>query len=404
MTGNTNRRLRVFAVTQIAASFMLLAGAGALLKALMTLQAMNPGFNTRNVLVVDVPTMSFGKTPEQVREFYREVRRRVGAVSGVDNVAIGSGVPWRDAGNFGPGFSFSVAGRVRENGEDDPRARLRAVTPGYFAALGIPMMAGRAFNDEDRQGNERVVIVSQSIAQRFFSNQNAVNGHMMWTDNVMKFIGVPLDPVRIVGVVPDIDDENIEPQPTMTVYHPSEQQFGGNRLFVHARMDPHGLVPTVTRTIRDLASDQPVERAATLEDVRSEVLSPMRLNTIVFGGFAGVALAIAVVGVAGVLAFSVSGRTREFGVRMAIGSQPSAILSGVLREGAIMAVLGIAAGAVGGYALQRLVASFVDKVTLPGVLPIAVSAVILLTAALIASLLPAARAARVDVIQALRSE
>jgi len=141
-----------------------------------------------------------------------------------------------------------------------------------------------------------------------------------------------------------------------------------------------------------------------LEEVRSEVLSPMRLNTIVFGGFAGVALAIAVVGVAGVLAFSVSGRTREFGVRMAIGSQPGAILSGVLREGAVMAAIGIVAGAVGGFALARIIASFVEKVQLPGTVPVIASAVILLLAAIVASLLPAARAARVDVMQALRSE
>jgi len=313
-------------------------------------------------------------------------------------------VPWRDAGNFGPGFKFSVDGRVRENGEEDPRARLRAVTPGYFAALGMPLMDGRDFNDNDRQGNERVVIVSQSVAQRFFPNQNAVNGRIMWTDSVMKFIGVPLDPMRIVGVVADVDDENIEPQPTMTVYHPAEQQFGGNRLFVHAQTDPHALVPIVTRTIRELASDQPVERAATLDDVRAEVLSPMRLNTIVFGGFAAVAVAISVVGVAGVLAFSVSGRTREFGVRMAIGSQPGAILSGVLREGAVMAVFGIAAGAIGGYAIARIVASFVEKIMLPGALPLIAAAFVLLAAAVLASLLPAARAARVDVMQALRSE
>src|SRR5262249_28129296 len=155
------------------------------------------------------------------------------------------------------------------------------------------------------------------------------------------------------------DDESIEPMSVMTVYHPSDQQFGGNRLFVHARTDPHALVPAVTRTIRDLASDQPVERAATLDDVRAEVLSPTKLNTIVFGGFAGVALAIAVVGVAGVLAFSVSGRTREFGVRLAIGSQPRHILTGVLVEGTIMAAFGVAAGAVGGFVLARLAGSVI---------------------------------------------
>jgi putative ABC transport system permease protein len=404
MTGNANRRLRLFAVTQIAASFMLLAGAGALLRTLLALQSMNPGFDTHNVLAVDVPVMSFGKTPEQVRGFYRDVRAKVAALPGVDQVALGTGVPWRDAGSFGPGFQFSVVGRVRENGEDDPRAKLRAVSPGFFATLGLPLVAGRDFTDEDRLGNERVVIVSQSVAQRFFPNQNAVNGHMTWTDPVMKFIGISPEPNRIVGVVPDIDDENVEPQPTMTVYHAAEQQFGGSRLFVHARNDPHPLVPVVTRTIRELARDQPVERAATLEDVRADVLAPTRLNTIVFGGFAAVALAISVVGVAGVLAFSVSARTREFGIRMAIGSQARTILTSVLGEGFLMAGLGVAAGAVGGFVLARVVSSYVTTLTLPGVVPIVGAAALLLLAAVVASLLPAARAARVDVMQALRAD
>src|SRR5206468_7878726 len=124
-----------------------------------------------------------------------------------------------------------------------------------------------------------------------------------------------------------VDDEHVVPEPAMTVYHPMDQEIGGGRLFVHAKMDPYALVPAITKVIRDLASDQPVERAATLDDVRAEVLSPNRINALVFSGFAGVALAIAVVGVAGVLAFSVSARTREFGIRLAVGSTPSALLA-----------------------------------------------------------------------------
>ena len=153
-----------------------------------------------------------------------------------------------------------------------------------------------------------------------------------------------------------------------------------------------------------LSADQPVERAATLEDVRAEVLTPDRLNAVVFGGFAAVALAIAVVGVAGVLAFSVSGRTREFGIRLAVGSQPRHLLRGVIAEGAVIAVAGVVAGALGGFVLARLAGSYLGDVQLPGVLPVVGSALVLLAAAVVASVLPAARAARVDVMQALRSE
>ena len=200
ITGATNRRLRMFAVTQIAASFILLAGAGMLLKTLLALQAARPGFETANVLAVNLPVSSFGRTPEQVRGFYREVQRRLTSVPGVERVAFGSTVPWRDAGNFGDGFQFSVEGRTRENGQDDPRARFRSVSPGFFAALGMPILAGRDFNESDRLGAENVVIISAGLAQQLFPGQDPLNRHLMWTDGVMKFIGVAPDARRIVGI------------------------------------------------------------------------------------------------------------------------------------------------------------------------------------------------------------
>jgi ABC-type antimicrobial peptide transport system permease subunit len=170
------------------------------------------------------------------------------------------------------------------------------------------------------------------------------------------------------------------------------------------RADPYALVKPISRIMRNMSADQPVERAATLEDVRAEVLSPDRLNAVVFSVFATVALLIAVVGVAGVLAFSVSGRTREFGIRLAVGSQPKHLLVRVIIEGATMAIAGLAAGFACGYALAHLAGSFLADLKMPGALPVAASALILLVAAVTASVIPAARAARVDVIQALRTE
>jgi putative ABC transport system permease protein len=215
---------------------------------------------------------------------------------------------------------------------------------------------------------------------------------------------VKTEPRRIVGIAADVDDENVVPGPAMSVYHPFEQEIGGGRLFVHARADPYGLVPPITRIIRELSPEQPVEQAATLDDIRAEVLAPDRLNALVFGGFAAVALTIAVVGVAGVLAFSVSARTREFGVRLAIGSAPRQLLTRVLSEGAVIAGAGIAVGAVGGLVLARAVGAYVPDVKIPGLLPIAGAAVVLVAAAILASLMPASRASRVDVIKALRAD
>jgi putative ABC transport system permease protein len=397
----TNRRLQVFAVTQIAASFLLLAGAGMLVTTLFALQRQQSGFRG-NVLAVNVPVVSYTRKPEVIAAFYREAIRKISQLPGVEQVALGTVVPWRDPGFFAA--QFMVEGYRKANGEEDPRAQFRTVSPGFFSALGVRMIAGRDFSDADRRDGERVVIVSQSLAARMFPNLDAVNRKLMWTDPVTKFIGVSNDPRRIVGIVPDIDDEHVVPAPTMTVYHPMEQEMSGGRLFVHAKMDPYTLVPSITRVIRDLASDQPVERPATLDDIRAEVLSPTRINALVFSGFAGVALAIAVVGVAGVLAFSVSSRTREFGVRLAIGSTPSALLVRVLKEGAIIGVSGIVAGVIGGVVLARVVSRFVTEVELPGALPLASAAAVLIAAALCASLMPAARASRVDVISALRGD
>src|SRR5580704_13858420 len=407
ITGSTGRRLRIFAITQIAASFMLLAGASMLLKTLLAMQAAQTGLDTRHVLAINVPAISYGKTPQQIVDFYKESMRRIDALPGVNKTAFGIVVPWRDAGSFGPGFAFSADLHVKGPGEEDPRAQLRTISPGFFAALGVPIIAGRDFNELDGKNNkDPVVIVSETLAKRMFPNQDAVNRHVFWTDPVIKFIpGISTAPHRIIGVTADIDDEHVVPGPLLTVYSPMDEGpiFGG-RLFIHTTANPYSLVTPVTRIVRDMSVDQPVERAATLEDVRAEVLTPDRLNTVVFGVFAGVALAIALVGVAGVLAFSVSARTREFGIRLAIGSQPRQLLAGVIAEGAIMAVAGIAIGAAGGYALARLAGGYFQDMQMPGAVVAVVSALILLAAAVIASALPAARAARIDVIQALRAE
>ncbi|MGH9332633.1 MAG: ADOP family duplicated permease [Vicinamibacteria bacterium] len=404
ITSGTNRRLRLFAVTQIGASFMLLAGAGMLLATLLALQAARTGFELANVLAVNVPVISYERDPKELAVFYREALRRIAELPGVEHVAVGTAVPWRDAGIFGPGFQFSVEGYAKADGEEDPRARFRTVSSGFFAALGVPIIAGRDFTDADRQDSEPVVIVSQSVAQRMLPTQEALNRRFLWTDPVMEFIEVSTGPRRIIGVVADVDDENIVPGPAMSVYHPVEQEIGGGRLFVHARTDPYALVPPITGIIRELAPDQPVERAATLEDVRAEVLAPDRLNALVFGGFAAVALTIAVVGVAGVLAFSVSARTREFGIRLAMGSAPRGLLTSVLGEGAWIAGAGIAAGVAGGLVLAGLAGGYIPDFRIPGALPLVGAAMILVAAAILASLVPAARASRVDVIQALRSE
>ncbi len=401
--GSSTRRLRVFAVTQIMASFLLLGGACVLLKTLFVLEQSRPPFDTSKVLAVNLPVLSYGKTPEQISQFYRDVKQRVATIPGVETVSEGFTVPWSNDRSQTISFSFAATGARRADGQDY-RAHFRSISPSYFQTLGLPIIQGRDFNDGDREGAERVVIISQSLAQSLYPGQNALNRKMWWTDGVMKFIGISGEPRRIIAVVPDIDDENIIPSPAMTIYQPIDQEGWSGRLFVRARQDAYSLVPAITQTIHQMSNDQPVEKATTLGDVRFEVLSPNRLNAIVFGGFAAVALLISIVGVAGVLAFSVNSRTREFGIRMALGAQPRTILTSVISEGFTMASIGVGAGIVVGIVLARVASRYVAQIDQPGLLAFAGSAFIILAAAVLASAIPAARAARVNAVEALRAE
>ena len=400
ITPGTNRRLRIFATAQIACSFVLLAGAGMLVATLTALQTANTGYDMRQVLAIDVPTSATGFDGAGRGELFREATRRISELPGVQGVAAGLVVPWRDRG-FSVNVQFAVEGYKPADGEENPTARLRAVSPGFFGVLGVPVLSGRDFTDEDRSDTEPVAIVSQSVAQRLFPNADAVNRRLSWATR-----GTP-QPRRIVGVVADVDDQNVVQGPTLTIYEPIRGGRLGSlasRLFVRAAGDPYALVPSVTRAIRQISADQAVERPATLEDVRAEVLTPERLSMFVFSALGGMALLIAVVGVAGVLAFSVSARTREFGIRLAVGSTPRNLQTGVLRDGVRIAAIGIAAGAAGGYALVSVAEWLFGNVQLPGAWPVIGAAMVLIGAAIGASLMPATRASRVDVLQALRSE
>jgi putative ABC transport system permease protein len=404
ITGSKNRQ-RAFVITQIGASFILLAGASMLVTTLLELQKTETGLDSRHALAINVPAVFNGKTPAQVVEFYKEVIRRVEALPGVNKTAFGMVAPWRDAGS-GPTLQFCADGHDHSAGQEDPRAQYRVISPGFFAALGVPILQGRDFDERDSRNGEPVAVISQTLAQRMFPGQDPINRHLFWTDPVLKVTrSSPPKPQRIVGVVADIDDVHIVPEPTVTIYHTFEQgPLYRGRLFIHTEVNPYSLVTPVTRIIRDLSADQPIERAATLEDARAEVLGPQRLNSVVFGVFAAVALSIAVVGVAGVLAFSVSARTREFGIRLALGLQPGRLFKDIIAEGAAMATVGVVAGAILGFVLARVGHSYFADLTMPGVLPAAASAIVLLAVALAASMFPARRAARVDVIQALHTE
>ena len=304
VTAGSRRRIRVFTVVQVAASFLLLASAGVLLTTLRSMQTAQPGFETGHVLIANLPLISDGRTPQQVAQFYQEAQRKVSALPGVEGAATAMWAPWLDRRYLSFTLQFAVEGRKGESGTDDLRARFRFVSPGYFATLGIPLLEGRDFTEADSKDSELVTVVSKSVAQQLFPGQDALNRHIMWTDPLIKVAGISPKGRRIVGVLADVDDANILPQHNLTIYQPFAQgPLFGASLLVRSGKDPLALVPSITKTIRAAAATQPVEHASTLEDVRTEVLANNRVNAIVFGGFAILALAISVIGIAGVLAF-----------------------------------------------------------------------------------------------------
>ena len=405
ITGSTSRRLRVFAVTQIAASFVLLAGAGMLLKTLLALQAAQTGFDTRHVLAMNVPVMSYGRTAIRLLVSTRtrcDASRRCRAW-----IASQSAPPFPGATRV-PSVPGSSSRRTATSARPAKTIRARGSAPcrpGSSRRSACRSSPGAISTIADRRDGE---------PGRHREPEPGA-AHVPESGR-----GQPPHHVDRSG------DEVHRRQPRAAAHHRRRGRYRrrergagpgadrvsplragadvGGRLFVHARADPYALVPPITRIIRDMSADQPVERAATLEDVRAEVLTPDRLNALVFGGFAAVALAIAVVGVAGVLAFSVSGRTREFGIRLAIGSQPRHVLTGVIAEGAVMAAPASSQARRAGSRWRSLAGSYFPDMRMPGAVPVAGSAAVLLAAAVVASVLPAARAARVDVMQALRSD
>src|SRR5262245_32090323 len=342
--GSTKRLQRALAGAQMALSFVLLTIAGVLLRSLLALQAIDGGFATRDVLAVDVPIVPF-RTEEQTRVLYQEFQRRLARLPGVRSVAVGSMVPWRDFGLTLAAFEFTAEGQAIE--PRPLRARLRSVSPGFFPTLGIALLAGRDFTEADRAGSERVVIVSETLAKRAFPGRDPIGRHISWTDARARFIDLSGEPRRIVGVVADIRDESPSLPALLTVYHPFEQELSGGRLFLNASANPDGLVADVRRLVRELAADQPVERAKTLEDIKAELLAGDRLNALFVSALSAVALALAALGVASVLALSVQSRFPEFAVRLAIGASPNRILRGVLLEAVAMAAAGMAVGLAG---------------------------------------------------------
>ena len=398
-TGSPGRRRaqRALVVSQLAASFTLLIGAGLLTRSLIQLYAVDPGFDLSNVLSLQAPDFT-GFNRERRMQFSRDVLDRVRAEATVQSAAMASAAPL--AGSFPQQQEFQVDRAEQQALASAPKTVTRVVSPGYFETVGTRLKAGREFLPSDGATAPPVVVLSESMARYYFKDQNPIGGRIAWK----LFNGNWSPKAEIVGVAADSRADGIDETPRHTMYQPDAQTNAQSTLLVRTSGSTDQLAPRVVETIRSLDANRPIDHVQTLEEIRDETIAPQRLNATLIGLFALLALAIATVGVAGVLAFSVSQRTNELGIRLALGAERSTILRMILGEGAAMALVGLVVGGLAAIPLSRLLSGLLFGVEPVDPLTIGVAAVLLVTVALIAAWIPARTATSVDPITALRGD
>lgn len=391
------RRLRqCLAVAEIAVSLVLLVGAGLLIRSFRALGNVPLGFSPRRLIMAHI-ALPRSKYPKDsaAAEFYNQVLDRVRLLPGTEDAALGQPLPLE--GEYS--VEFAVAGREPAAGDPLESAPFRYISPSYFPVLSIPLRSGRAFTDRDAAGAEPVVIVSESFARRYFPHESALGGHL-----VLHRTDYPRVPRRIVGIVGDVPCE-IDMELLPTIYVPVRQMaFHGTRIVVRTWGNVAEVAASLRSAVRSVDPDQPILRVQSLEEMVQATLRPWRFALALMSGLAGVALVLAVGGVFSVISHLVMQRTREFGVRMALGALPGDIARLVLRYGMLLALAGVALGLGGAAASTHLMGSLLYGVTPLDPLTFGGVAVLLTLSALLAGYLPARRASRVDPLQALREE
>jgi predicted permease len=401
--GRGRQRLQqTLVITQLAVCVVLLTAAGLLVRTLRNLQSVETGVNAANVLTLDAPIEGDAIPQAEKLAMYERMRDRIGSLPNVDVASVGSIVPLR-----GTQFALEVKaeGRALASGEATPRGTYKTADPNYFRAAGIPLLRGRTFTSTDRRDAARVVILNKSFAEKLFGDKDPIGRRVAWTGEVLKFVPISGDWRTVVGVVGDTRDDGLDGGPTPTIFQPFAQEeiFSGS-LVIRTKSDPLLLQPTVLRAIRELYPRQLIENTATLEQVRDSTVAPRRLNALFIACFGALAMVIAMVGIAGVLAFSVSARTSEIGIRMSLGADSWRVHRMVLGEGGALLVAGLVTGAIGALVTTRLLRGLLfgvapsDPITLTGV------AFVIAAVGILACWLPAARAARVDPAVALRAD
>ena len=385
---------------------ILLTGAGLLVRTLAKLEAVDTGVRVDHVLTVELPLNgSSGTRQEQQlanRARLARYRDRVAALPGVTMVAMGDGTP---LSSDGMAAEILLDNRPLGSGEAVPRAVVKTIDTRYFEVAGMRLLAGRLFTPADIAGAAPVVIVTQGFAKRLFGEVNPLGQRIAWTGWQKSALPAGDVAATIVGVAADTRDDGVDAPPTPTVFLPLEQGlvYSGT-LVIRSPSDPAVLEPEVVHAIREMSRQQLIEKIRTLEALRDRSVAPRRLNAMFLASFAGLALVIAMVGIGAVLAFSVSSRIHEIGIRMSIGADAAAVRRMVLREGGVLLGAGVVFGFAGALAAARLLRGLLFGVAPNDPVTLATVALALTGIGLAACWLPAARAARVDPSVALRAE
>jgi putative ABC transport system permease protein len=386
-------------VSEVALSVMLLAGAGLLLRSYARLWQTNPGFRPEHLLTarISLPPLQY-RDPARITAFYSELLAGVGALPGVVAASAIDGLPF---GAGAGGGDFQIAGRPWPTSEAVPDVQKRITMPGYFQTMGIPLKQGRLFTEQDNAGVRRVALVDETFAKSFFPQGDAIGQFLIDARVSQK----PGDTSQIVGIVGGVKDRNLMNNPRPVIYHPALQAPRPfMNLAVRTAGDPLALVSAIEQRVHDLDRNLPVYKIATMEQNLSDSLMRRRFSMLLLAALAGFALCLAAVGVYSVISYSVSQRTREIGIRMALGAQPGSVHKLIVGQGLRPVLAGLAAGLLASLAAMRALASLLYGVTATDPPTFLAVAGVLLAVSALACAMPACRAARVDPMAALRHE